>query len=114
MVTKIIFSRSGHSPQTVLLWNSLQLLSFYSASFRKELRNADKSHRRPTGIVVIITGDQASTGDAGRGGLFAFWRIKAGQGPVRIAYETVADSTRVCVGARHVSRLVDADGMGSQ
>ena len=65
-------------------------------------------------MVLIISGDQASTGDAGCSGLFAFRRIKSGQGSVGIAYETVLDSTRVRVRARDVPSLINADGVGSQ
>src|ERR1700733_1278467 len=90
------------------------VVTWSGTCFRDPLRYADKAHwGSTTRMVVIETSDRASIADAGRGGLFALRRIEGGDGSIRVAHKTVLDASRVRVGARDVSSLVDADPMRS-
>jgi hypothetical protein len=62
-------------------------------------------------MIMIETGDHSSIVDAGRGGPFALRRIEGSDCSIRIAHETVLDSSPVHVGTRDVPSLVDADPM---
>jgi hypothetical protein len=58
----------------------------------RPLRYADKAHREAAALEFVETGNHAAIVDAGRIGVGAFGRIKAGNSSVHVTYKAMLES----------------------